>query len=169
MFGSCSQPIKAIKIISCGTRDSQHGVRNSRFSTFSKNRSNKKTTTYDSPISTRVRRHTNCLRIAELEIFNIQSEQQQQRDDDLRSPLTTVVHANCLRTADLLFKANGTRDFQHSIRTAATAKETTTTRQSPLVSTIRANCLRTANLLFVEVTHLDHQMNQNQKKLMHAM
>ena len=125
MFGSCSQPIKANKILSCGTRDSQHGVRNSRFSTFSKNRSNKKTTTYDSPISTRVRRHANCefplhgvrnsrsstfnqnssnkemttcdlhsrpssmrtacelpicsSRRTELEIFNIQSEQQQPR------------------------------------------------------------------------------------------
>ena len=32
----------------------------------------------------------------ELEIFNIQSEQQQQRDDDLQS---CAVHANCLRTA----------------------------------------------------------------------
>ena len=27
MFGSCSQPIKANKIISCGTRDSQHPIR----------------------------------------------------------------------------------------------------------------------------------------------
>ena len=32
----------------------------------------------------------------ELEIFNIQSEQQQQRDDDLRSPLVSAVRANCL-------------------------------------------------------------------------
>ena len=32
---------------------------------------------------------------AELEILNIQSEQQQQRDDNLRSPLMSAVHANC--------------------------------------------------------------------------
>ena len=74
MFSSCSQPIKANKIISCRTRDSQHPIRifsnkemttnmtsthvrrigNSRFSTFSNNRSNKKTTTSDLPISTHV-------------------------------------------------------------------------------------------------------------------
>ena len=47
--------------------------------------------------------------VGELEIFNIQSEQQQQRDDDLRSPLISAVHVNFLRTADFV-------NFQHSIR-----------------------------------------------------
>ena len=46
---------------------------------------------------------------AELEIINIQSEQHQQRDDDLRSPLMSAVHANCLRTVNLLFMAYGAR------------------------------------------------------------
>ena len=100
MFSSCSQPIKANKIISCGT-----------------------------------------------EILNIQSEQQQQRDDDLRSPLMSAVYANCLRTANLLFIASGTQDFQHSIRTAATERDDDL--QSLLVSAVRLNCLRTADLLFV--------------------
>ena len=69
-----------------------------------------------------------------------------------------AVLANSLRTANLLFMAFGTLDFQHSIRTAAaTRRRQLTTRQSPLVSAIRANCLQTANLLFVEMSHLGHQ------------
>ena len=40
---------------------------------------------------------------AEHEILNIQSEQQQQREDDLRSPLMSTVHVNFLRTVNLLF------------------------------------------------------------------
>ena len=82
----------------------------------------------------------------ELEIFNIQSEKQQQSDDDLRSaPMFTS-----MRTA------YGTQDFQHSIRAAA--------RKRRQLTTALANCLWTANLLFMEVTHLGHQ---NQKELMH--
>ena len=41
--------------------------------------------------------------LCELEILNIQSEQQQQRDEDLRSPLVSAVHVNCLWTVILLF------------------------------------------------------------------
>ena len=92
MVGSCLQPIKANKVISCGTQDSQHpirtaatetcqsplvptavhtncefslrGFRNWRFSTFNQNSSNRERTTYDSAIST-------CIRPpCELQIFS---------------------------------------------------------------------------------------------------
>ena len=70
-----------------------------------------------------------------------------------------------MTTVDLLFKVNGSQDFQHSVRTAATKRHLhCMTRQSPLVSAVCVNCLQTANLFFVELTHLGHQ---NQKKLMH--
>ena len=156
MFGSCSQPIKANKIISCGTRDFQHSVRTEATK-------RRQLMTRQSPLVSVAIRTACELRNSRSSIFNQNSSNKEMTTCDLHS------RPSSMRTADLLFKANGTRDFQHSIRTAATAKETTTTRQSPLVSTLHANCLRTANLLFVEVTHLDHQMNQNQKKLMHAM
>ena len=67
--------------------------------------------------------------------FEHQSEQQQQRDDDLRSPLMSAINVKCLRTANLLFMAYGTRDFQHSIRTAA-RKSQTTTHDSPISSRV---------------------------------
>ena len=56
--------------------------------------------------------HANCFSRwrTELDIFNIQSEKQQQ-SDDLRSPLMSAVYANCLRTENLLFMAYGTQDF----------------------------------------------------------
>ena len=60
-----------------------------------------------------------------------------------------AVHANILRTANLLFVVYRTRDFQHSIRTAATKRWQLTTCQSPLVSAVHVNCLWTANLLFI--------------------
>ena len=152
MFGSCSQPIKADKIILCGTRDFQHlmrtaatkrwrlticthvqlancefplhGIRNSRFSTFNQNSSNKVMTTYD-----------------------------------LHSCPACELLANCG------FALQGEWNSRFStFNQNSSNKETLTTRQSPLVSAVRVNCLRTANLLFVEVTHLD---NQNQNKLMH--
>ena len=55
----------------------------------------------------------------ELEIFNIQSEQQQQRDDDLRSPLVSAVRANCLRTANLLFVEGTNLGHQNRQKTNA--------------------------------------------------
>ena len=55
----------------------------------------------------------------ELEIFTIQSEQQQQRSDELQSPLCPPF----IRTANFLFMAYGTRDFQHSIRTATKRRQ----------------------------------------------
>ena len=71
MFGSCSQPIKANKISSCGTRDSQHPIRTAA--------TDKEMTT--NTISTRVRRCSSWR--TELEILDIQSEQRQQKDDKL--------------------------------------------------------------------------------------
>ena len=61
---------------------------------------------------------------ADLEILNVQSEQEQQR----WRPIKISIHvrrpcevlANC--GFDLLFMAYATRDFQHSIRTAATKR-----------------------------------------------
>ena len=99
--------------------------------------------------------HANCLRTVALDgvqIFNIQSEKQQQIDDDLQSALIPP----SMRTENLLFVVYRTQDFQRAIRTAATRR-----RQ---LMTVRANCLWTVNLFFVEVTHLHHQ---KQKKLMH--
>ena len=87
----------------------------------------------------------------ELETLNIQSEQQQLRDDNLQlaNLHSSAICANCLRTTNLLYVAYGTRDFQHSFRTAATKRRQFTTRQSPLVFAVCKNCLRTANFLFM--------------------
>ena len=83
MVGSCSQPIKANKIISCGTRDSQHPIRTAA--------TKRRRLTISTDIRLRI---FSSLRI-ELKIFNIQSEQRQQRDDDLRSAIMSAVHVNC--------------------------------------------------------------------------
>ena len=60
---------------------------------------------------------------AELEILNIQSEQQQPKEMTL-STISTHVRRPCELLANCefapVFMAYGTRDFQHSIRTAAT-------------------------------------------------
>ena len=72
---------------------------NLRFSTSNQNSSNKVTAimTRQSPLVSAI--YANCLHIcsswrSELEIFNIQSEQQRERSDNLRS-LMSAVHANC--------------------------------------------------------------------------
>ena len=121
MVGSYSQPIKANKIISYGTRDFQHPIRTAA------------TKRWRLTISTRApSMRTACeLRISsswrtELEIFNIQSEQQQQGDDNLRLA-NLHLHLPSVRTACELrisssWRTYGTRDFQHSIRTPATKK-----------------------------------------------
>ena len=77
----------------------------------------------------------NCCsrRRTELEIFNIQSEKQQQRDDDLRSPLMSAVHANCWRTANLLFM-----EFEIFSRIQSEQQQERAGRQ---FTTVRANCL----------------------------
>ena len=98
----------------------------------------------------------------ELEVFNVQSAQRQQRDDNSvttgRSPLVSAVHANCLRTATLLFMAYGTRDFQYSIRTTAT-KRRQLSNNWPISTRVRrhANCLRTVTLLFMAYGTRDFQ------------
>ena len=71
-----------------------------------------------------------------------------------QSPLVSAFLSICLRTANLLFMAYGTRDLQHSIRTAATRRRQLTIRQSPLLSTVRANC---ENLLFMAFGTRDFQ------------
>ena len=55
MFGSCSEPIKANKIISYGTRDSQHSIRSTA-------RKRRQLMTGRSPLVSTV--HANCLRTA---------------------------------------------------------------------------------------------------------
>ena len=100
---------------------------NSRLSTSNQNSSNKEIMTYNLHSCPPSMFRTACkLQICsswhtELKIFNIQSEGQQQRDDDLW--LTNFLL--CLLsvwTVNFLFMAYGTRDSHHSIRTAPTKR-----------------------------------------------
>ena len=80
----------------------------------------------------------------ELDILNIQSEQQQKRDDNLRLAKFHLCPPS-VQTANLLFMTYGTQGIQHSISTAAIKRRQLSTRQSPFVSPCRsgellANC-----------------------------
>ena len=72
--------------------------------------------------------------------FNQNSSNKTTRTYD--SPISTRICRQCELLANCGFALHGvrTRDFQHSIRTAATRRRQLTTRQSPLVSAVRANC-----------------------------
>ena len=72
-----------------------------------------------------------------------------------QSPLVFAVHANCLRGANLLFMVYGTRDIQHSSRTAATKRQQA--YDSPISTHVRCPCELLASCEFVEGTHLGHQ------------
>ena len=105
----------------------------------------------------------------ELEIFNIQSEQQHQRDDNLRlanlHSYPPSAQAACeLRICSSL--AYGSRDSRFSTFYQNSSNKETTTYDSPISIRFCRPWELLANCKFarVEVTHLGHQ---NQKKVMH--
>ena len=156
MVGSCSQPIKANKVISCGTRDSQHPIKTAA--------TERDDAEYDLH-SCMSAVHANCEFAPVFMAYGTRDFQHSIRTaatNRWRIMISTHVYRPCGLLANCEFVLHGVRNsrFSTSIRKQQQRDWRLMTRQSPFVSVVRANCLQTANFLFLGVTHSGNQNRQ---------